>query len=69
MHKRTRVSVAICPDCEWEIFLGPQPRQGRKVTCLNCGAELELIDVEPLELDWDFSEFEPDWDPDDEESN
>jgi hypothetical protein len=27
---------------------------------------LEVINVEPLELDWAFAEFESDWDPDEE---
>jgi len=28
---------------------------------------LEIINVEPLELDWAFDDFESDWEPDEEE--
>ncbi len=66
MHRRTSMLVAPCPDCEWEIYLGAQPREGQKVTCPDCGAELQVIDLDPPELDWAFDGFEPDWDPDEE---
>jgi alpha-aminoadipate carrier protein LysW len=63
MNKRTRIAVAPCPDCEWEIRLGTQPEEGQKVACPKCGAELEIIDLDPPELDWVDDGFEPDWDP------
>jgi uncharacterized paraquat-inducible protein A len=67
MHKRARMAVASCPDCEWEVYLGAQPKEGQRVTCPSCKAALEVVDLDPPELDWAFDGFEPDWDPDDEE--
>jgi lysine biosynthesis protein LysW len=63
MHKRTRTVVAPCPDCEWEIHLGAQPEEGQKITCPKCGVELEIVDMDPPELDWVDDGSELDWDP------
>lgn len=61
--------IATCPDCEGEINLGREPREGQSVVCPDCGADLEVISLEPLELDWAYSDFdeerdtsEEDWD-------
>lgn len=42
-----------CPECEYEISLDFAPQKGEKVTCPNCWAYLEVINVDPLELQWD----------------
>ena len=40
---------------------------GKKVVCPNCDAELEVVETEPVELDWaydddlDSTEEEEDW--------
>ncbi len=58
------MAIAFCLDCEYKINLGAHPAEGQKVTCSNCGAELEIISSEPLELDWAYlepAESEEDW--------
>jgi lysine biosynthesis protein LysW len=63
------MAIAFCLDCEHKINLGPRPVEGQKVTCSNCGAELEIICLQPLELDWVYlepAEGEEDWYWDDE---
>ena len=69
MHKITSKTVAPCPDCEYEIRLGSNHREGQIVSCPDCGADWEVINLEPLELDWaygdpddDWETFEEDWD-------
>jgi lysine biosynthesis protein LysW len=59
--------ISYCPDCEQEIDLGARPREGQEVTCPNCGIYLEVISLDPLELDWAVSEFGEYWGPDEEE--
>ena len=66
MDSKTKKAVAACPGCGWTIMPGAQPTEGQQVNCPNCGAYLEVINLEPLELDWAFTEFEADWDPDEE---
>lgn len=74
------MAIAFCPDCEEPIRLNVQPRVGQRITCRSCGAELEVIETSPLELDWaydgpvedwneDEEEEEEDWDDDDDEDD
>jgi lysine biosynthesis protein LysW len=66
MDVGTKKAVASCPSCGWMVNPGARPREGQEVTCPNCGAYLEVINLEPLEFDWAFTEIETDWDPDEE---
>lgn len=65
--------IAECLDCGHDISLGAEPWIGQPIRCQNCGVQLEVINVEPLELDWVFlepAELENDWDwdwPEDED--
>jgi lysine biosynthesis protein LysW len=53
------METAPCPECTYEITL-PNPREGQRLACPNCGAELEVISSRPLELDWTYTEPEDD---------
>lgn len=43
-----------CPDCDGKIVLDPQVRVGHKLICPNCDAELEVISIDPPEVDWAY---------------
>jgi lysine biosynthesis protein LysW len=45
-----------CPECDGKINLGPQPEEGRKVTCPRCGAYLMIVSTAPIELDWAYDD-------------
>jgi lysine biosynthesis protein LysW len=43
------------------VNVGSQPRVGKQVVCETCGAELEVVWLDPIELDYpmmDFDDFE-----------
>lgn len=48
------MASAFCPDCDGRIVFNPHAVVGQKVTCPHCDSDLEVIGVEPLELDWAF---------------
>ncbi len=48
-----------CPECEGDLTLN-DPMLGEIVPCPDCGSELEVISLEPLELDL-APEVEEDW--------
>jgi alpha-aminoadipate carrier protein LysW len=48
------VIVVPCIDCRQPIKLISWPVEGEFIICPNCGAELEVIGVEPIELDWAY---------------
>ena len=56
------MASTYCPDCDGRIAFNPHAAIGQKVTCPHCSSDLEVISVEPLELDWAY-----DWSWEDEE--
>ena len=55
---------AYCPDCDGRIAFNPVPKVGKRLTCPHCDAELEVIDLDPVELDWVSDESDEDWEDD-----
>ncbi len=55
-----------CPDCDAKIAFNPVAKLGQKVTCPECSAELEVIGLDPLELDW---VYDWEWDEDEEDDD
>ena len=43
-------SAPVCPECEASIALN-NPMRGEIVTCAECGAELEVTSVSPVQLE------------------
>lgn len=58
------MAVATCAECDEEIEVSDRARVGQRVVCPNCGARLEVVSSNPLELDPAYDE-EEDWDDDD----
>ena len=62
------MSTTFCLDCDYEINLGGHLETGQKLKCPNCQIKMEIIQVEPLLLDWAYegpvtkSLFSEDWD-------
>ena len=44
-------TVATCPECSAEITLGDKVEKGEIVQCPDCGADLEVVSVEPVQLE------------------
>jgi alpha-aminoadipate carrier protein LysW len=71
--------MAICPECEADIDVDEfDVDKGDLITCTECGTQLEVISVTPIELDvvsdddededdLDEDEDDPDEDEDEEE--
>ncbi len=58
--------MAHCPECEAVLDLGLDDiEQGQLVSCPECGVDLEVVNINPLELDLaDDDEAEMDDDED-----
>ncbi len=52
--------MGICPECGASVDLGYDVVEGEIIECEECGAELEVISVNPLELEL-APEEEEDW--------
>ena len=64
---KTRIVRADCPDCAARIQVPTPVRIGQQLLCPNCDAELEVIDTDPVELDWVYDEYDEDEDEDEDE--
>jgi lysine biosynthesis protein LysW len=50
------MTAPVCPECGSAITEGGEPHEGQQITCTQCGARLEIINLAPFELDWFFCE-------------
>jgi len=55
------MTVGSCPECDGMIDLGSRPQPGQKIVCPDCNARLEIINADPIELDWCYHEPKRDW--------
>jgi hypothetical protein len=47
-----------CLLCSQEIYIGSNPKIGNFISCDNCDSQFEIIDLEPVLIDWFyFDEF------------
>ena len=50
------MAKADCPACGAQINIGLKPRMGQRIKCTACSTELEVVWLEPIELDWPYDE-------------
>jgi alpha-aminoadipate/glutamate carrier protein LysW len=43
--------TTICPECDEEVYVDAESEQGDIVSCDECGTELEIVGLDPIELD------------------
>lgn len=43
--------TAKCPECDEEVYVDAESEQGDVVTCDECGTDLEVVGLDPVELD------------------
>jgi lysine biosynthesis protein LysW len=46
------MAIGYCVECGGRIYLGDKPWIGQAAYCRRCGADLEVIRVNPPELEW-----------------
>lgn len=52
--------TATCPECDADITLATDTLEGEIIQCPDCGAELEVLSVDPPTLEL-APEEEEDW--------
>jgi alpha-aminoadipate carrier protein LysW len=43
--------TAVCPECDEEVYVDADSEQGDVVSCDECGSDLEVVGLDPIELD------------------
>lgn len=58
--KNSNKLVEECPECGAEVRFRRTPFVGQEVTCRKCKAQLEVISVQPLQIDVIFDDYDDD---------
>lgn len=61
-----KLSTVDCPECSSSVDIQPSPSLGDIVDCDDCGTDLEIVGLDPLELETIEEEFYDDDEEDDE---
>ena len=59
--------IGTCPDCEAEVHVDTDADKGHNVTCDECGTSLEVVGLDPVELDIVDDDADDEEEEDDEE--
>ncbi|MGI8788844.1 MAG: hypothetical protein ACR2HG_13915 [Pyrinomonadaceae bacterium] len=43
--------TTACPECSEDVYVDADSEQGDVVTCDECGTDLEIVGLDPVELD------------------
>jgi alpha-aminoadipate carrier protein LysW len=46
-----QVPTGICPECDANVHVDTDSDKGDVVSCEECGTELEVVGLDPVELD------------------
>jgi hypothetical protein len=60
---------AVCPGCDENVYISSRVKVSAIVHCSHCDSDLEVISIDPYELDWPYLEDDEDdeeWEDDDE---
>ena len=55
---------AECPSCGSEVSIFTKPKVGQRVKCNSCETDLEIVWLEPVELDWALEGYDEEEDDD-----
>lgn len=43
--------IGTCPECEADVHVDIDADKGETVNCEDCGSQLEIVGLDPVELD------------------
>ena len=43
--------TSVCPECSEDVYVDADSEQGDIISCDECGTDLEIVGLDPIELD------------------
>jgi len=43
--------TTACPECSEDVYVDADSEQGDVISCDECGADLEIVGLDPIEVD------------------
>ena len=62
---RPKRETVECLACDDDVYVGRNPKVGNFVTCRHCEEVFQIIDIDPVLIDWPYDE-DDDYTDDDE---
>ena len=59
--------TTACPECGEDVFVDAESEQGDIISCDECGTDLEIVGLDPVELDIYTEDDLDDFEDEDEE--
>ncbi len=56
--------TGTCPECDADVHVDTDADKGDIVSCEECGTDLEIVGLDPVELDIVEEDFDDDMDED-----
>ena len=56
--------IGTCPECEADVHVDTDADKGETVQCEDCGVQLEVVGLDPVELDIVEEDLDEDEDED-----
>ncbi len=50
-QEEKKLPTGTCPECEADVHVDTDTDKGDTITCEECGTELEVVGLDPVELD------------------
>ena len=54
--EHSKKETVECLACDEDVYVGRNPKVGHFVTCHNCDATFQIIDIDPVLIDWPYDE-------------
>jgi lysine biosynthesis protein LysW len=68
LRRTTAVPIAVCPECGAEIHVEEDVDKGELLRCDECETSLEVVGLDPIELDVSADDDDDDFYGDDDEN-
>jgi alpha-aminoadipate carrier protein LysW len=49
--RKRKVPTGTCPECDAEVHVDTDADKGDIVSCEECGTDLEIVGLDPVEMD------------------
>ncbi len=43
--------TTACPECSEDVYIDADSEQGDVISCAECGTDLEIVGLDPIEVD------------------
>jgi len=60
-EEKENMPRGTCPECDAEVQVDEDTDKGDVVECSDCGTQLEVVGLDPIELDVAVEEEDEDW--------